>query len=328
MSRRLESALRAQLTDPRRLRQLALLGVFGALIYLIATLALDRVLLAEGLKRITLWQWGVLLILSLINYLLRYWRWRIYIMRNAPDQGYLGLPETRHLLIYFAGFALTVTPGKAGEALRSLYLHRFGVPWTRSLAALIVERLLDILALFLLAIGFLKAFFGSWIYGALLCISVAVFLLMLRSSFLYQKVLPLLAVNRFESNLGSIVHEVRNFVSPGLFGFGMSVGTVAWIAEAIGFFLLLSWSGLSLGLIESVGVYAGSLVAGALSFLPGGLGGSEATMVALLTFKDVSAATALVLTLICRLVTLWFSVILGLVAVLMLEFCKPKCIVF
>ena len=65
-----------------------------------------------------------------------------------------------HLDVYkrqLAGFTLTVTPGKAGEAVRSLYLHQYGVSYAQSLAALFVERLLDVLAMSLLALLILLA---------------------------------------------------------------------------------------------------------------------------------------------------------------------------
>jgi uncharacterized protein (TIRG00374 family) len=57
-------------------------------------------------------------------------------------------------------------------------------------------------------------------------------------------------------------------------------------------------------------------IAGALSFLPGGLGVQEGGMVALLvkTATGVGTATAAAATFITRLCTLWFAVAVGLVA--------------
>lgn len=314
-----ESPFSKQLLEPRRLRQFGLIGVLGATIYLVTTLTLDRVLLVEGLRRIEIWQWIVLASLSLFNYGLRYWRWNLYIRQDPQHSASRGLTTRLHMLIYFAGFALTVTPGKAGEALRCVYLREHGVPWRRSLAALVMERLLDFLALTLLALGYFKAILGGWGYGALLFISVVSVVILLRSSLLYQRVLPRLIGNRLHEKMGAVVDEARLFASPKLFGFGLTIGLFAWGAEAFGFMLLLSWMGLPLGVIESSGIYAGSLVAGALSFLPGGLGGAEASMVALLKVQGASLSIALLATLICRLITLWFAVALGLVAIFFIE---------
>ncbi|MDX8386197.1 MAG: lysylphosphatidylglycerol synthase domain-containing protein, partial [Gallionella sp.] len=62
-----------------------------------------------------------------------------------------------------------------------------------------------------------------------------------------------------------------------------------------------------------------SMMVGALSFLPGGLGGAEATMVALLILNDVAQPQAVAATVLIRLATLWFAVGLGVVALMMPE---------
>ena len=63
-------------------------------------------------------------------------------------------------------------------------------------------------------------------------------------------------------------------------------------------------------------IYAATTIAGALSFLPGGLGVTEGAMTILLGAERRAAstsATALDATLLTRLATLWFAVLLGLV---------------
>ena len=67
-------------------------------------------------------------------------------------------------------------------------------------------------------------------------------------------------------------------------------------------------------------VYAAMTVAGALSFLPGGLGVTEAGMLALLgaaRLGDRSRGTAAAATFVTRAATLWFAVALGLPALLL-----------
>ena len=61
----------------------------------------------------------------------------------------------------------------------------------------------------------------------------------------------------------------------------------------------------------AVFVYAFAMLVGGLSFLPGGLGSSEAVMIGLLSLYGLPEATAVTATLICRLATLWFAVALG-----------------
>ena len=53
--------------------------------------------------------------------------------------------------------------------------------------------------------------------------------------------------------------------------------------------------------------------------LPAGIGGTEAVMTTLLVSRGASVADALIATLLCRLATLWFAVIIGLAATAILE---------
>ena len=74
--------------------------------------------------------------------------------------------------------------------------------------------------------------------------------------------------------------------------------------------------GAAVGMQAGTFIYASMTVAGALSFLPGGLGVTEAGMLALLgqlgtgTGRSVAAAA----TFVTRLCTLWYAVVVGLVA--------------
>jgi hypothetical protein len=79
------------------------------------------------------------------SFALRYLRWRWLLGRQGLDfqwkQGFLA---------YLSGFALTASPGKAGELMRIRYFSPMGVPPDQVIACFIFERLLDLIALLLL----------------------------------------------------------------------------------------------------------------------------------------------------------------------------------
>jgi uncharacterized protein (TIRG00374 family) len=101
------------------------------------------------------------------------------------------------------------------------------------------------------------------------------------------------------------------------------LGLCAWGAEAGAFWVLLQAMQSPQSLVTAVSVYAFAMLAGAVSFMPGGLGGSEATMVLLLTVCQVPLPTAVSATLVIRVATLWFAVFLGIVA-LSIRFRAPS----
>jgi uncharacterized protein (TIRG00374 family) len=77
-----------------------------------------------------------------------------------------------------------------------------------------------------------------------------------------------------------------------------------------------------------VGIYAISVLIGALSFIPGGLGSTEAVMGFLLVAAGASPGDAVASTIICRVSTLWFAVFIGLVCMSWLELNEPSLLKF
>jgi len=113
----------------------------------IAFRLLDRSTLERALS-LPLTLVATLLGLSLINYLVRAWRWLVL-------SSFLGfeVPPLRNVLYYLAGYALTSTPGKAGEAVRLWFLKAgHGVPYVRSMAIMLADRALDMWAVVILVL--------------------------------------------------------------------------------------------------------------------------------------------------------------------------------
>jgi FAD/FMN-containing dehydrogenase len=103
-------------------------------------------------------------------------------------------------------------------------------------------------------------------------------------------------------------------LSPRLLLLGLAAGLLAWSLESVELSVLLDSLGHPIPVSSSVSIYAFSMLAGAVSFLPGGLGSSEACMVLLLRAAGIPLPTAVSATLIVRAATLWFAVLLGALA--------------
>jgi len=257
--------------------------------------------------------WGtgaLLLALSLANYALRCVRWRYFLQRLGHP-----LPWLACALNYVTGFALTTTPGKAGEAIRSLLLkRRFGVPFTDSLAAFLAERFSDVLALILLAaLAVAMLPLGPWIAAA---VAVAVVLALWvaasdRRIAIGARGLGAALPHRFAAPLGSLAGQAGRLTRGPALGLGFALSLLAWAAEGYALYLIVASMGAAMGAAEATGIYALALLGGALFFLPGGLGGTEAFLFALLLRSGIDPAAAGAATVISRVTTLWFAVLLG-----------------
>ncbi len=65
--------------------------------------------------------------------------------------------------------------------------------------------------------------------------------------------------------------------------------------------------------------HTSSGLVGALSMLPGGLGATETSIIGLLNLKGVDFSLAYSLTLLIRLMTLWFATLLGVISLFLIE---------
>jgi uncharacterized protein (TIRG00374 family) len=256
--------------------------------------------------------WMLVLGLSLLNYSLRFCRWQWYLARLGHV-----IPPLRHLAYYVAGFAFTTTPGKVGEAIRSIYLRPHGVSFADSLAAFFVERFLDLLSVLLLGMLIARLFSDVWwpsICAAVLVVAIlaAVVNPRLRSAvtaWLGRSRSP--RVQSLGAQLHSLMRSSEALLSPRMLLGGVALGLVAWTAEGTGFYLILRDLDVEVSAPVAIGVYAAGMLIGALSFIPGGLGSTEAAMVLMLTVVGVEVTSAIAATIVCRVATLWFAVALG-----------------
>jgi uncharacterized protein (TIRG00374 family) len=265
---------------------------------------------ASSVARIGAGGIAVVLSLSLANYGLRFVRWQAYL--RAMDHP---MPWGPSLRIYLAGFALTTTPGKAGEALRGVLLKRRGVPYPTSLAAFLSERLSDLVAVLMLTLFGLTVYPPARAMVAVGGAAVLAALVVLANQRLLERAHRAARgrarVPTLLRHLIDIAWQPRRCHAPARLAGATLLSLAAWAAEAWAFNLILAWMGLEIGPAFAVFVYSIAMLAGALSFLPGGLGGAEAVMVSLLVWKGAGSAEAVAATVVIRLATLWFAVALG-----------------
>mgnify|MGYP005655108679 FL=1 len=99
----------------------------------------------------------------------------------------------------------------------------------------------------------------------------------------------------------------------------LALGFLAWTALSIAFVLLLIYSDITIPIFTAISIYPLSMLSGAASMIPGGVGSTEATTVAILLFYKAPLTIAVVAAIGIRISTLWLSVFLGLVSIWIME---------
>ena len=248
--------------------------------------------------------------LALVNYLLRFLRWAYYLRTLE-----IKVPWSVSFLIFFSGLAMTITPGKVGELVKSYLLRdRSGVPVASSLPAVIMERVTDLVSIALMGLVGLALLpplvsLGLVIVICLVAASVY-FVTTRRTDGLWS--LPI--IRRWEEQVRQSRRGMRKLSRPVPLAVALGLGLLSWVSEGVALWVVLEGLGADVGLLLSLPIYAGSVLVGAATTLPGGLVGTEGAMVALLQQSGAERDVAAAGTLLVRVATLWFAVGVGLIA--------------
>jgi len=297
------------------------LGVaVGVAVYVGVTIWADAGKVAEALRAFR-WRMAALAcLLAAGNYLVRFLRWEYYLrvlgVRVAPRDS---------LSVFLAGFALTVTPGKLGEAVKALLLRAsHGVPAARTAPIVIAERVTDLVALLLLALAGVFSFEVDRRFLVAAAALVAAGVLIVSVDPLAEAGLALASrlpgVRRFAPKLAEFHRSTAMLLRPTPLLLATVLSTASWMLECLAFWVVVSgFPGARVELRAATFIYATMTVAGALSFLPGGLGVTEAGMLAMLVKFGVglTRGSAAAATFVTRACTLWFAVALGVPALLL-----------
>ena len=341
---------------------LLVLGVALSLYALALTLSGDVPL--DALSHALTTHTGVtVLLLCLSNYALRGWRWRTWMHHLGHP-----LPALTALRIYLCGYAFTATPGNVGEAARGMLLKpRLSAQSSVSIFG--AERVADLLGLLLLCVPAVVWMLGTlgleWWVSVLGLLVLVVLAWRLYALWRSKKEEPASSSARAKQEATSLLQHVHphHHEAPPLVltpraaeeptppptllqkaqqalaqAWGclrhqplqwLSLTVLAWLAQGMAVWLICTQQGLNLHGLLATGIYALSMVGGAVSMLPAGLGGTEAIMTGLLMWvaqdsaQTLSLAQAVVITLVVRLLTLWLAVALGLLTLLYSAWRRP-----
>jgi glycosyltransferase 2 family protein len=249
------------------------------------------------------------------NYAVRWLRWEYYLRRLG-----IRIATRDSVLVFLAGFALTVTPGKLGEAVKALLLRQsHDIPAARTAPIVIAERITDLIALLILALVGVFTFHVDRRFLAAGAIAVGLGLAVIGSETLAEWLFGLVErIPRFARGVPKLREfhaSATTLLKPGPLVVTTALSIGSWFLECLAFWTVVrGFPGAVLSLHAGTFIYASMTVAGALSFLPGGLGVTEAGMLALLgTFgTGIGRGTAAAATFVTRACTLWFAVAVGL----------------
>jgi uncharacterized membrane protein YbhN (UPF0104 family) len=306
-------------TGPRVIRSALIFAAVGTALYGLAAVAGDYRAVWAGLCAFPTDRLLLVSALVIVGWFIRGVRFHMYLKRSGYE-----VRLTYSLVSFLAGFALTGTPGKVGEVVKGVFLKQeYDVPLTAVAGIVLIERVMDLWGVLTLASVSLLLFPGwesSFFLVAAAVIGGGVFLTMER---LYRPALLWVGRAKFLEGAARKTLEIlstsRALMTPGVFAAGLVGSTLAWGLESLALYVVLTGFNLPATLLQANFVYAFSTLLGALSMLPGGIGGAEAGMSGLLMMLGIDYQRGLPSVILIRLLTLWAAILVGIICMLLLS---------
>ncbi len=302
--------------NPRRIvAGIVIAALASVLVYAALAFLTDAGEMAAALRAFPLQVFVGMLALNAVSFTLRGIRWGA-LMRA------IGYPVSTKdaLYLHFSGQTMAVTPGRVGEVLKPwLASNVAGMPMTRGIALVFSERLADLIAVCFLSLGGLWTIGGN-MWALVMALGVIVAGTAVASSRRFHEVaLKFIEgrewAKRHHASASAISSTIQRALTWRTMAWSVPASVVAWGLEGLGFAWCLHTVGFTkFGVLGAISVHAVSAIVGAFTFLPGGIGLTEASMVGILVAAGMPGASASAATMIQRLATLWWSVGLGWIA--------------
>lgn len=269
-----------------------------------------------------------------MNLLLRELKWTYYCRVAGVHATRMG-----HFLIYFSGLSMTISPGRVGELIKPfMYKEYFGRKMRRTVPLVFCERVSDLLGMIVVAaltlgmyvkgiaaVGHAGGGMSRLIYAFLLLsfIFMVVMLYVARHRRLVYRLIHWFTRHPRLRRTGKRMQTLYFSTYPLLTVRNLAITTVlaavSWSFECLALMMILHGAkATNINIGESAFVFCmATIFGGFLFFAPGGLGGFEGSAKVMLSLLGLASAQIVPAILITRFCTLFYSVVLGFLFILL-----------
>jgi len=232
----------------------------------------------------------------------------------------INIPEKFNLMLYVAGLSMMITPASSGSVIKSYILNKkYGCPYSKTVPIVFTEKYHDILAplsIIAILIMFIDIFEVRLIILVLGIILLGIFLITRSKSTLEKVILKISKfklLTNFKENFLDFYESSHILSNKKTMIPGWMLGVISIFIDGIAIYLGFLALGLDFGFMESfVTVYTANIL-GIVSFIPGGFGVVEASLLSFLLQAGFALSAASSVVLITRLSSAWFQIILGFI---------------
>jgi len=241
-------------------------------------------------------------------------RWQFLLKKND-----INIPTKNSFLIFLGGTSMVITPGHIGELIKSqLMKTSYDIPRTKTAPIIFIEKFYDLTgAIIASIIGIIVLGMDTnLIIFSTLVLFVIIFLIFYRPifEFILKGITKTKLFSKYSDNIVDSYEIIRNSTTAKTASISFGLSILYWILISIAAYVILLSFGIdSITLLRTISIYSSSVIIGALSFIPGGIGVTEGSLIGLFTLEGIEISMAMFLSVMIRIFTMWYSVCVGFI---------------
>ena len=292
---------------------LVLVAAIG--IYAIFLFISDFNIISEKISNFKINYLPLILFLVTVSWCPVFIKWH-FLLKNCE----IDIPLTRSITVFLSGLAFDLTPGKLGALMKSQILKTsFNIPRTKTAPIVLVEKVYDLIGAILASVvGII--ILGMDVYLiiiAILVLAMVFFFLYYRpaSELFFKRVTKIKFFSKYVENISELDKIVQKSTNVKVATICILLAVTYWfIVSTAVYYTLIGFDINILDYLKVLSIYATSILLGAISFIPGGVGITEGALAGLFTLEGIDVSTALILSVIIRIFVLWYSVSIGFIS--------------
>ncbi len=292
---------------------LVLVAVIG--IYAIFLFISDFSIISEKISNFKINYLPLILFFVSASWIPLFIKWH-FLLKNCE----IHVPLKKSILVFLSGPAFEITPGQIGALVKSQILKTSSnIPRTKTVPIIVVEKVYDLIG------AVLASIIGIVILGmephliviAILVLVTIFFFVYYRpaSEIFFKQITKRKFFSKYVENISDFYEIVHKSTNVKVATICILLALTYWfMVSAAAYYTLIAFDINILDYLKVLAIYATSTLLGAISFIPAGIGITEGSITGLFTLNGIDVSTALILSVMIRVLTLWYTVGVGFVA--------------
>ena len=289
---------------------IAAIGIYAIFLFLS-----DFSIISEKISNFKINYLPLILLLVSVSWIPIIIKWH-FLLKNCE----LDVPLTKSIAVFFAGIAFEITPGQIGTLMKSQILKTScNIPRTKTVPIVVVEKMYDLIG------AILASIIGIVILGmdfyliiiAILFLAVIFFFMYYRpaSEIFFKRITKTKFFSKHVDNITEFHTIIQKSTHVKVATICILLSVTYWFIISIAvYYVLMAFDVNVLDYLTILAIYTTSILLGAISFIPGGIGVTEGSISGLFTLNGIDISTALILSVMIRVFTLWYSVGIGFIS--------------